>query len=84
VPSIPLSQGSIERMCSRFAKTMRASATLPLSFIASRITAKVATLVVGDDVIGVFVKPLVDLFLGYKFIDIDRSRAFDFYGFQLI
>jgi hypothetical protein len=42
VPNMPLPQARA-RMCSRFANTMRASATLPLSFMASRMTAKASS-----------------------------------------
>src|SRR5262249_30865128 len=43
-----------------------------------------ATPIVGNDVVRPLVVSFVDLLLWHKLIDIDRSRAFDFHGFQLI
>lgn len=79
VPSIPLPQGSIARMCSRFAKTIPATAPpFVLHRIADHGEGFLATLVVGNDVIGALVVPLVDLFLRHKLVDIDGARALDF------
>jgi hypothetical protein len=66
-------------MCSRFAKTIRATAPpFVLHRIADHGEGFLATLVVGNDVIGALVVPLVDLFLRHNLVDIDGARALDF------
>src|SRR6476659_6143260 len=72
--------------CSLFDSTTLASATPSFRFMASRITTKasVPRLAIRDDVVRLVEIPLVDVFRGHKAIDLDRMRALQLDGLQLV
>src|SRR5947209_2388822 len=86
VPSNPLPMGSIAMTCSRLVSTICASATRPLFFMASRMTANASspTLVLGHDVIRPIEVAPVDLVHRHELLNVQRVGALHLDGFDLL